>query len=172
MERCLRVVVFLVLLTGCGGGIPDEGPVGFVNHTQHSDADLWIIWQAAQASLAKQINLNPLKQPVTGAASTLLPGNPEAMEVEPRQIEVDAESDIPSATLSAATGVQRSDPTGMIACPQPCPVRYAPAYSQYEKPETKYAASWESQEENFSAILQYEFENHILKALGYDMRWR
>jgi hypothetical protein len=74
--------------------------------------------------------------------------------------------------LLAQTGVYRADPTGLIACPQPCNVRYATAYSRYAPPRTKYAASWEPQSDNFKLILQYEFENYILSALGYDMRWR
>ena len=171
MGRAWRISVLLGILTACGSGTTPEGPVGFVNHTGHSDADLWLIWQAAQQDLAKQIDLNPLQQGA-GATPNLLPGNPQALQVEPRHIEVDAEADISSAALSAATGVQRTDPTGLIACPQPCEVRYAPAYSAYAAPVTKYAASWESQEANFASILQYEFENHILNALGYDTKWR
>jgi hypothetical protein len=172
MGRALRCAILLGILTACGGGIPAEGPVGFVNHTRHSDADLWVIWQAAQQNLAKQIDLNPLQQTSGGAAPDVLPGNPQALQIQPRQIQVDAQPDVSSAVLSAMTGVQRPDPTGLIACPQPCAVRYAPAYSVYRTPATNYAASWESQEANFSTILQYEFENHILKALGYDTEWR
>jgi hypothetical protein len=37
---------------------------------------------------------------------------------------------------------------------------------------TRYAASWEFQGDNFSLILQYEFENQILAELGYSLRWR
>jgi hypothetical protein len=54
----------------------------------------------------------------------------------------------------------------------PCNVRYAPAYSVYRNPAIHYAASWEQQPDSFSTILQYEFENHILNALGYDTKWR
>ena len=172
MGRALRISVVLGTLTACGIRITTEGPVGFVNHSQHSDADLWVIWQAAQQNLAKQIKLNPLQQSTAGRAPSVLPGNPLALRVQPRQIEVNAEADVASTVLSTASGVQRADPTGLIACPQPCAVHYTPAYSVYEKPATKYAASWESQETNFSAILQYEFENHILNALGYDTKWR
>lgn len=172
MGRALRISIFLAILTACGVRTNTEASVGFINHTQHSDADLWTIWQAAQQDLAKQIDLNPLQQSSNEAVPDLLPGDSLALQVQPRQIEVAAETDVSSTTLSAATGVERSDPTGLIACPQPCEVRFAPAYSVYEKPGTKYAASWELEEGNFSLILQYEFENHILKALGYDTRWR
>lgn len=60
----------------------------------------------------------------------------------------------------------------MILCPQPCDVRYATAYSRYQPEITQYAASWESRESDFRTILEYEFENQILFALGYDTRWR
>ena len=72
----------------------------------------------------------------------------------------------------AATGEQRANPTGLIACPQPCNVRYATAYSLYRPELTKYAASWEFVGDNFNVILKYEFENHILSTLGYNMTWR
>jgi hypothetical protein len=36
----------------------------------------------------------------------------------------------------------------------------------------KYAGSWEFAGDNLNVILEYEFENHILIALGYVMRWR
>jgi len=67
---------------------------------------------------------------------------------------VDPEPDVSSTVLSAAAGVQRPNPMGLIACPHPCEVRYAPASSMYETPATKYAASWEPQEVSFSSILQ------------------
>ena len=170
MRRMARFLLVVGILTGCGE--VSSPPVGFINQTRHEDADLWMIWQAAQESVAKQINLNPVQQSQSGAPAETLPGNPTALEVEPREILVAPAPDVSSADLSAATGVQRPDPTGMISCPLPCKVRYTPAYSIYEKPTVRYAASWEAQEENFAVILQYEFENHILKALGYDTRWR
>lgn len=171
MARAARLLIALALLSACGANRLAEQPVGFVNHTKHSDADLLVIWEAAQQRLAQQIDLNPLQQNA-GSAATILPGNPQALEVQPHQIEVDPEADVSSAILFAQTGVERLDPTGMIACPVPCAVRYAPAYSVYENPATKYASSWEAQEANFSSILQYEFENHILNTLGYDTQWR
>ncbi len=171
MRRTVRVLVLLTILTGCGG-VSVEGPVGFINQTQHDDADLWMIWQAAQESVAKQIDLNPVQQSQTGAPAENLPGNAIALDTEPREILVAPVQDVSSTALSVATGVERPDPTGLIACPPPCQVRYTPAYSTYAQPATKYAASWEGQEQNFSSILQYEFENHILNALGYDTKWR
>jgi hypothetical protein len=85
---------------------------------------------------------------------------------------VSAEPDVSSSDLPAATGAKRSDPTGMIACPKPCNVRYAAAYSFYSRDLTQSAASWEEQGDSFTFVLEYEFENQILAALGYSLRWR
>lgn len=61
----------------------------------------------------------------------------------------------PSSMFYAATGDERPDPTGLIACPQPCNVPYAAAYSLFQKPVTRYAASWEASESNFDYLLTY-----------------
>jgi hypothetical protein len=172
MGRASRICVLLLILVGCGGGTFQSPPAGFINQTQHSEADLWTIWAAAQHSIASQIDLNPLQQTVSGAPADTLPGDSRALNIQPRQILVAPEADVSSSALLTATGVQRPDPTGLIACPLPCNVRYAPAYSVYQNPAIHYATSWEQQPDNFSAILQYEFENHILNALGYDTKWR
>ena len=172
MGRIVRVFALLVVLWGCGGGLPDSAPTGFVNQTQHTDAELWVIWQQAQHSVAHSVDMNPLQRSETGATAVTLPGDSRALQIMPHQLKITGEPDVPSSALLAATGDLRPDPTGLIACPQPCNVRYAAAYSVYRSPVTKYAASWEPQESNFSFILEYEFENQILYALGYDMRWR
>ena len=90
----------------------------------------------------------------------------------PHQLKVTAEPDVSAEVLFAATGLERSDPTGMIACPAPCNVRYAVAYSFYSRDFTRYAASWEDKGDSFTFVLEYEFENQILAALGYSLRWR
>lgn len=176
MGRVWWAVVFLLVLGACGGREvePDaQPPVGFDNQTQHSDAELWVIWHAAQESLSIQVDMNPLQRSEENAAEDLRPGDPRALSVLPHHLLVASQPDVQSNVLYAATGVMRTDPTGLIACPAPCNVRYAAAYSLYGKSKTAFAASWESSgEQNFSLILQYEFENHILNSLGYDMRWR
>lgn len=165
-----KFVLGLALL-GCGGQ-PAGPPAGFVNQTRHSDADLWMIWQAAQDSIAYQVDLNPLQRSSFGAPADIRPGDRRALEIMPHQLRVGAEPDVSSSDLLAATGVERSDPTGMIACPKPCNVRYAAAYSFYSRDLTQYAASWEEQGDSFTLVLEYEFENQILAALGYSLRWR
>jgi hypothetical protein len=90
----------------------------------------------------------------------------------PHQLRVGATPDVSAIVLLVATGMERTDPTGMIACPEPCNVRYAAAYSFYSRDLTQYAASWEDQGESFSFVLEYEFENQIMAALGYSLRWR
>lgn len=171
MRRNLWRVVLGLALLGCGGQ-PDGRPVGFVNQTKHSDADLWMIWQTARDSVAHEVDLNPLQRSFFGAPADVRPGDQRALEVVPHQLQVGAQPDLSSSDLLAATGVERDDPTGMIACPRPCNVRYAAAYSFYSRDLTRYAASWEEQEDSFSFVLEYEFENQIMAALGYSLRWR
>jgi hypothetical protein len=165
-----KLLLGLALL-GCGGQ-PDALPVGFVNHTSHSAADLWVIWKAAQENLAHEVDLIPLQRSSSGAPADIRPGDPRALEVMPHQLQVAAAPDVPADTLYAASGLERSDPTGMIACPEPCNVRYTAAYSIYSQHLTRYAASWEEQGDSFIFVLEYEFENQILAALGYGLRWR
>jgi hypothetical protein len=172
MGRSLRVIILTTVLLGCEGGPQDPVPVGFINQTQHSDVQLQAIWTDAQQSVARKIDLNPLQRLSNNVTPEIRPGDPRALSVMPHELLVTAELDVSSEVLFAATGEQRADPTGVIACPQPCNVRYSTAYSLYQPQVTKYAASWEFAGDNFSVILEYEFENHILSALGYDMRWR
>ena len=172
MGRCLWVAALCLAWLGCGAGSPESLPVGFSNLTHHATADLWTIWQAAQQSVAQQINLNPLQTSLDNTPSHILPGDARALQVMPHQLSVATLPDVASSVLLAATGLNRPDPTGLISCPQPCNVKYAAAYSEYRSRATRFAASWEFQGDNFSLILQYEFENHILAALGYDMTWR
>lgn len=169
-------VLSLLLLTACGG-MPAAGPAssaapGFVNSTQHTDSQLWSLWTTAQQNLSQQIDLNPLQQQLNGAPPHILPGDPRALNVSPPHLTVASQPDVASATLLAATGLIRPNPTGLIACPSPCNVQYAPAYSLYAQPTTRYALSWENSGNNFDTLVEYEFENQILHTLGYDMTWR
>jgi hypothetical protein len=168
MGRGVRVALLTLLSVGCGNNTA-RLPVGFVNQTKHSDAALWNLWSAAQNSLAASIDLNPL-QSATSASPHILPGDP--LSVQPHQLKVSPEADISAEALAAATGVYRTNPTGLIPCSQNCKVQYTTAYSLYEPSAIRYAASWESSEKNFGDILEYEFENQILFALGYDVSWR
>ena len=172
MGWSLRTLILTVVLVGCGGGASDVLPIGFVNQTQHSAAELWAIWKSAQQSLAKKIDLNPLQRSLPGVVADIRPGDLGALRQAPHQIRVAREPDVASGTLFGATGVLRTDPTGLIACPQPCNVRYSAAFSKYDLRLTRYAESWEFEGDNFAIILEYEFENQILSGLGYEMRWR
>ena len=106
------------------------------------------------------------------ATPDIHPGDARALTTQPHQLKVAAEQDVSSDQLLAQAGLSRPDPTGLIACPQPCNVRFAAAYSFHQPALTRYAASWENEGNNFSEILEYEFENQILAALGYNLRWR
>jgi len=56
---------------------------GFVNQTQHSDAELWTIWKAAQENLAHEVDLNPLQRSISGAPADIRPGDAGALKVMP-----------------------------------------------------------------------------------------
>jgi len=172
MKRNILTAVLTLFLQGCGGPPSSPSPSGFINQTQHSDADLQAIWTEAQQRVAQKIDLNPLQRLSYNVRPDTRPGDARALNVEPAQLLVGSVLDVSSEVLFATTGEQRANPTGMIACPQPCNVRYSTAYSSYQPELTKYAASWEFAGNNFRVILEYEFENHILNALGYDMTWR
>jgi hypothetical protein len=171
MRGRLRALgLMMVLLQGCGGG--GNPAVGFINQTQHTDGELWVLWHAAQQNLSQQIDMNPLQRTLSSVPARILPGDPRVWDVSPRQLKVAPRQDVSSAAFLAATGMSRADPTGLIACPQPCNVNYAAAYSLYAQNTSRYAASWEFAGNNFNTLVQYEFENQILQGLGYDMRWR
>ena len=174
--RAAAIIAALSLaawLAGCSSSLPGATPpLGFANQTRHSDQDLWTIWQAAQQNINRQIDLNPLQRSLYGAEPDVAPGDSRALGVQPHQLKVAAQPDVSSAELLAHAGLSRPDPTGLISCPQPCNVRYAAAYSFHQPELTRYAQSWEDEGDNFSQILQYEFENQILAALGYSLRWR
>ena len=173
MRRTVVTGWLTLILLGCGGSPKSPvPPAGFINQTRQSDTDLQILWSEAQQSVAKQIDLNPLQQLSKSVSADMRPGDPRGLSEEPHQLLVAAEPDVSPEVLFAATGEQRANPTGMIACPRPCNVRYSTAYSFYQPELTKYASSWEFSGNNFDVILEYEFENHILSALGYDMTWR
>jgi hypothetical protein len=169
--RSLRILFLTALLMGCDGSTSPTVPSGFVNKTEHSDADLWAIWSAAQRSLASKIDLNPL-QPAESAPPEILPGDPRALSAMPHQLAIAPQPDVSSSVLAATAGIYRADPTGLVACPQPCNVGYTTAYSRYHPPAIKYAASWESSDGSFRDIIEYEFENQILFTLGYNLTWR
>lgn len=173
MRLGTRVAIVLALiLSGCGGRVTPPVGFGFINQTKHSSAELQSLWQQAQQKLSQQIDLNPLEQEMNNAAPHILPGDARVWNISPHQLVVSSQPDISAAELYATTGTARTDPTGLISCPQPCNVTYAPAYSLYAQPATRYAASWEFSGNNFDVLVEYEFENQILNALGYDVRWR
>lgn len=47
MRRNLWTGLLGLALLGCGGP-PEALRLGFVNQTRHSNADLWVLWKAAQ----------------------------------------------------------------------------------------------------------------------------
>src|SRR5436305_2077612 len=127
-RRRLLVVLACLWLAGCGGGFPSGLPTGFINQTQHSDTELWAIWKTAQQELAQEVDLNPLQQSLYDAPANIRPGDARAMSAKPHQLLVAAQPDVASSVLFGMTGVQRADPTGLIACPAPCNVPQPPIH--------------------------------------------
>jgi hypothetical protein len=168
--RFAGLLLSMVLLGACEGDVLPT--VGFVNHTQHSTAHLWTLWRAAQMHLSHQVDLNPLQRVFSDAQAEILPGDWRAWNISPRQVLVGPQPDVSATDLYSSTGMIRAEPSGLIRCPQPCNVQFAPAYSRYAPPLSYYAQSWEFSGDNFDLLVQYEFENHILNALEYDTRWR
>jgi hypothetical protein len=140
MPSVFTVIVTVVLL-GCERCPYSPVSAGFVNQTQHSDAELQAICTEALKSVSQKIDLNPLQRLSNNVRPDTLPGDPRAWSVEPHQLLGAAVPHVSSEDLLAATGEHRSDPTGMIECPQPCNVRYTTAYSFYQPELRKYAAS-------------------------------
>jgi hypothetical protein len=170
--RRLLVLLACLCLAGCGGGFPGGLPTGFLNKTQHSDAELWAIWKTAQQDLAQEVDLNPLQQSLYDTPVDIRPGDARALNAMPHQLLVAAQQDVTSSVLFGATGVQRADPTGLIACPAPCNVRFAAAYSLYPRQITKYSASWEFQGDNFSRFLNMSSRTRFWLSWDTSLRWR
>jgi hypothetical protein len=158
MRRNLWKLVLGLGLLGCGGQ-PNALPVGFVNQTKHSDADLWMVWKAAQESLEQEVDLNPLQRSSSGAGADIRPGDPRALEVMPHQLRVSAEPDVSASALLAATGLERSDPTGMIACSGPATSAMPPPIPSTAGDLTQYAASWEDGGDSFTFVLEWSMSS-------------
>src|SRR5205823_6782895 len=91
--------------------------------TQHSNTQLSPLWSAAQQTLSQQVDLNPLEREFYNVAPNILPGDARVWRGSPRQIQVESQADVSLPVLQQATGMVRPDPTGLIACPQPCSMR-------------------------------------------------
>jgi hypothetical protein len=122
-----------VVLFGGFGGSPAPAS-GFVNHTQHSDAQLWALGRARPADTLATNRSEPVAAHRERRVSQYFAGRSAGLGGQPRQIEVSSAPDVASAVLYAATGASRADPTGLISCPTPRNVNYAPAYSVYSHP--------------------------------------
>jgi hypothetical protein len=164
-------ILLVVLLTGCAAVGP-AGFIGFINETAiHSDVQLMELWRHAQQEVSQGIYLNPIQHSLYGAPEHWLPGDVRALNFNPRNIVVKVVPDLTSTQL-LIFGVERPEPTGMIVCPQPSDERVATAFSTPARYRTHVAASWEYDEPFWEVVMVWEFENHILYGLGYDLSWR
>jgi hypothetical protein len=118
----------LTILAGCSRTPQELRPVGFVNHTIHSDAQLRTMWTAAQNRLAQEIDLNPLERKVDpdisyGDASRRSAGT----QYPATHLEVAKKRDVSAGLLYSATGVHA------LILPGSCPGR-SPATSSMRRP--------------------------------------
>ena len=85
-----RIAILLALvLARCGARATP--PVGFINHTRHSDAELSSLWKSAQQNLSQQIDLNPLEQELNNAAPQIVSGDARVWTVSPHQLVVSSQ---------------------------------------------------------------------------------
>ncbi|SRR5260370_38868197 len=99
MRREFRgLVLVTLLLAGCGGH--PTSAIGFINHTRHSDAELWSLWKAAQQSLSLQIDLNPVQRTLNNAPADIHPGDSRVWSISPRQLVVSSQPDVSSSLRS------------------------------------------------------------------------
>src|SRR5207249_11594274 len=90
-RRRLLVVLACLWLAGCAGGFPRGLPTGFINKTQHSDAELWAIWKTAQQELAQEVDLNPLQQSLHDATPDIHPVDPTPLSAVRHHLSVAAQ---------------------------------------------------------------------------------
>ena len=63
MGKLAVLIIGTLVMTACGARRTDSNPnASFINHTQHSDAQLQALWKIAQQNLSLQIDLNPLRR--------------------------------------------------------------------------------------------------------------
>lgn len=175
---CLALLAFPMF--GCGAAsqinrVDSTRADGLINQTQlHSGQQLQAIWTKAQQNLAtKPIAINPSEHALhPEIAIRYLPADPRALTTQPKSVTIASVSDVSSAQLQSLTGAQRLDPTGLVPCDTQHGTVYAPACTDTSRYLTQFAASWEADEPNFEFIVEFEMENHILSALGYDLEWR
>jgi len=158
--------ILLLVLVGCGA------PAYFDNRTPHGDLYLDQLWTAAQEHVATAAL--PLNPQASGTATQFTRPDAHACMIFPHGLIVQSLPDVAAAVLDQLTpGLQYTNPTGEILCPQPCDRLFDNAYSE-PGVGTYYARSFDATwpEASLDDLLRYEFEAQILYKLGYDVRWR
>ena len=86
MLRILLKLAPILFLCGCGGGLPESLPAGFLNRTRHFDEQPWTIWKTAQQILSQRVDLNPLQRSMYDSRADIHPGDSRALQVRPHQV--------------------------------------------------------------------------------------
>jgi hypothetical protein len=158
--------ILLLLLASCGGGSWGGSGARFVNRTGLAEAEFQALaeqkWKQAQAILAAQTIDLHAATPERGPS--IVPADARALQLEPHNVEVQSEPDVAAQQINNLPNCVRcpyEDPTGLI----PCRVGFCQAYLR----NLCTIVVPESKPENMG---QYEMENCILWALGYDVSGR
>lgn len=137
----------------------------FVNHTAVSDQVLEDYWKKAAQGLATQ------QIPISTNGSNLHPADPRALTVQPKNVTVVAVPDWSIADLMKIDPAWSKDknPSGAYAVINNGLLGYTTVAGitlEWTKPRIYGAAS------EIPAVLEWEFQNVILKKLGYDVEGR
>lgn len=156
----------LLLLAACGGGSWGGSEARFVNRTSLAENDFQALaeqkWRQAQADLAAHAIDLHAATPEQG--SFVVPADRRALQVTPRSVVVQGETDVAAAVLNQQPNCSHcpyQDPTGIIPCRSGFCQAYLRDFCSIAVPASK--------PENMGP---YEMENCILWALGYDVSGR
>jgi hypothetical protein len=160
----LGIALIIILVNGCGGS-PSASPDLIVNRTSAADSVLQAAWSQAQQTIA------------TGNAClnyecrSFLPPDSKALSVSPRGAVVECRADVPVSELARKTGDPRwlnhTDPSNTIwldGSDFPTPVH---GWTDGSDPGKVVVAC-----SGVAIDTPYEFENIILKRLGYNTDYR
>ncbi len=137
---------------------------GIINKTNVSDSVLATEWQLAQQGLATA----PF--PLTYSGGSVHPADPRALTVQPKNVTVVSVPDVPIATLAKyidPAWVKDSDPSGTFLMESSLAyTTVAGMTCPWTRPRVYGATS------KIPTVCVYEFQNVILKKLGYDISGR
>jgi hypothetical protein len=166
-------LLLLVWLTGCGGRVPVSSTLKLPgHHAVFSDPRFQSAWTDAQRAISREpIFLNAAYVAEKREyVNDMKPADIRANDIWPDGVTVSAEPDLTVAQLQAENPGETlkhfADPTGVIHAPDGSSAKYCAAYTLGNSIVVANSLLYDA------GILEYEFENVILRRLGYDTRKR